>query len=258
MMAPQAAVHAALRAVLRRDPDRAARVQSRIDPVVIAAALLVVPTLFIEEAALGSPWDMIGAVANWFIWLVFAGEVVVMLTISPSRRAWLREHWIDVAIVVLTPPIVPAALQSLRILRLLRLVRLLKVAQIARQMFSLAGLRWASLVALMTVILGGLAFGAVERGEHEVSAWDGIWWAITTVTTVGYGDYAPQTLGGRIISICVMGIGIGFVALLTAAAAERFISRSDDAEAARRSEHEEIMARLDDLASRLDRIERLH
>lgn len=229
----------------------AARVQRRMDPIVIAAAFLSIPTLFIEEAALGTRWHAAGAAMNWAIWLVFAVEVAVMLVVSPDRRGWLRGHWLDVVIVVLTPPVLPMELQSLRALRLLRLLRLLKVAQVFRQMFSLTGLRWAGLVALMTVILGGLAFGAVEGGEGRVSAWDGVWWAITTVTTVGYGDLAPQTTAGRIIAVCVMGIGIGFVALLTAAAADRFI-RADDAEVARRTEHQEILARLEELAARLD------
>jgi voltage-gated potassium channel len=52
---------------------------------------------------------------------------------------------------------------------------------------------------------------------------------MTTVTTVGYGDIVPQTNGGRVIAIVVMVVGIGFIALLTAAAAERFL-RSEQAE----------------------------
>ncbi|MEJ7825667.1 MAG: potassium channel family protein [Solirubrobacteraceae bacterium] len=62
-----------------------------------------------------------------------------------------------------------------------------------------------------------------------MSAWDGVWWATTTVTTVGYGDIVPQTNGGRVIAIVVMVVGNRFIALLTAAAAERFL-RSEQAE----------------------------
>lgn len=85
-----------------------------------------------------------------------------------------------------------------------------------------------------------------------MSAWDGVWWAMTTVTTVGYGDIVPQTNGGRVIAIVVMVVGIGFIALLTAAAAERFL-RSEQAE---RRELEGIERRLDEILVRLEAIER--
>lgn len=82
-----------------------------------------------------------------------------------------------------------------------------------------------------------------------MSAWDGVWWAMTTVTTVGYGDIVPQTNGGRVIAIVVMVVGTGFIALLTAAAAERFL-RSEQAE---RRELEGIGRRLDEVLVRLER-----
>jgi len=75
---------------------------------------------------------------------------------------------------------------------------------------------------------------------------------MTTVTTVGYGDIVPQTNGGRVIAIVVMVVGIGFIALLTAAAAERFL-RSEQAE---RRELEGIERRLDEILVRLEAIER--
>ena len=63
---------------------------------------------------------------NWVTWLAFLVELVVMLAVVPDRRAWLRHHPLDLIIVVLTPPVLPAGLQSLRVLRLLRLLRLLR------------------------------------------------------------------------------------------------------------------------------------
>jgi len=76
-----------------------------------------------------------------------------------------------------------------------------------------------------------------------------VWWAVTTVRTVGYGDNYPQTNGGRIIAIVVMFVGIGFVAILTAAAAERFMRE-------RRTDEAAIEDRLDEIARRLEAIER--
>jgi voltage-gated potassium channel len=74
---------------------------------------------------------------------------------------------------------------------------------------------------------------------------------MTTVTTVGYGDYTPRTDAGRIIAIIVMLAGIGFVAVLTAAAAERFMRSSRETD----SELGEVLERLDSIARRLDAIE---
>jgi voltage-gated potassium channel len=67
---------------------------------------------------------------------------------------------------------------------------------------------------LTTVILGGTVFSLVEN--EEKGNWiDGIWWAIVTLTTVGYGDYSPATVAGRWVAVFVMAGGIGTVAILT-------------------------------------------
>jgi Ion channel len=59
---------------------------------------------------------------------------------------------------------------------------------------------------------------AVAPKRHR-STWDGVWWAVTTMTTVGYGDITPRTNYGRVVAIVVMLVGIGFIALLTGALA---------------------------------------
>jgi voltage-gated potassium channel len=139
--------------------------------------------------------------------------------------------------------------------RLLRVVRLLKFAKIMRRLLSTEGVRDAAVLALVTVLAGGAAFSVVEKGHHgthDYSAWDGIWWSVTTVTTVGYGDEVPKTTAGRAIAIALMLVGIGFVAILTAAAAERFMR-------ARRAEMGELRAvqrRLDEVLTRLEALER--
>ena len=105
-------------------------------------------------------------------------------------------------------------------------------------MFSTEGVRDAAVLTLIAVLGGGAAFAAVEKNE-DLSGWDGVWWAIQTVTTVGYGDTPVTTDAGRVIAICLMVTGIGFVAVLTAAAAERFLrfGREEDMRA-----HDERLA----------------
>ena len=155
-----------------------------------------------------------------------------MLRVVPDRGRWLREHPLDLAIVILTPPFLPPALQAARVFRLFRLLPLLRAGSLARRVFSTEGVRDAAVLTLFAVLGGGAAFAAVEK-DDDLSAWDGVWWAIKTVTTVGYGDTPVTTDGGRIIAICLMVTGIGFVAVLTAAAAERFCAAAREEEMAR-------------------------
>lgn len=231
--------------------QRSQRLEARLEVPLLVFALLTIPAIAIEQSGVGEPWDTIAVVLNWSIWLAFLGEVALMLRVVPDRGRWLRDHPLDLAIVVLTPPFLPATLQAARVFRLLRLVRLLKAGDLARRLLSTEGVRDAAVLALLAVLGGGAAFAAVEKGHHsaELSAWDGVWWAVTTVTTVGYGDISPKTEAGRVIAVVVMVVGIGFVAILTAAAAERFMR-------SQREEDRHIERRLDEIVARLDALDR--
>lgn len=186
----------------------------------LVAALLVIPVVVLDTGEYGKPWDTIGDVLNWMTWLAFAGEAAVMLALVPRRMAWIRANPIDVIVVVLTPPFLPA-LASVRLVRLLRLLRLLRLHRVARKLFTQEGLRAAGLLSALVAVGGGVAYSAIEP---KVSPLRGLYWAITTMTTVGYGDIRPHTDGGRVLAVGVMIVGIGFVAILTGAIAQRFIT----------------------------------
>ncbi len=200
---------------------------------------------------MGEPWTTIGTVLNWLTWCTFALEAAVMLWVVERRGVWLRAHLIDMAVVILTPPFAPAAWQAGRIFRLARLLRLVRVFSI-RRLLSLEGMKYAALVAAGTVVVGGAVFAAVEKEQH-LTTWDGVWWAVTTVTTVGYGDISPKTDGGRIIAMAIMLVGIGFVALLTAFIANRFVHQQRETSA----KEDQVLSELREIRERLERLERL-
>jgi voltage-gated potassium channel len=88
----------------------------------------------------------------------------------------------------------------------------------------------------------------------------GLWWAIQTVTTVGYGDVTPKHVSGRIIATVVMLWGVAFLAILTAAITSTFVARAerernDAEEESAKTIDDRIEARFDDLAAHLDRVE---
>jgi voltage-gated potassium channel len=235
--------------VVRMDA-RTERMERRSAWPVLIAALLVVPVIALEETSYGEPWDTVAVVANWSIWLTFAAEMVAMLAVVPNRWRWIRQHPIDVLVVVLTPPVVPAGLQFLRLLRLLRLARVFTQVQ---RMFSPEGVLAASFFALYTVVVGGLTFAIVERDDTAI---DGLYWAVTTVTTVGYGDVTVDTQAGRAIAVVVMLTGIGFVALLTGAIAQRFLApQIKEVEQEVLLEEDALVAEIREIGQRLQRVE---
>jgi voltage-gated potassium channel len=221
------------------------RVTHRFEWVVIAATLAVIPVLIIEsDASPDSPWRDVAYAANWLIWLIFFAELAFIFIVAPRKRAALRAHWLDELIVLLTVPAFGSFLASLRLLRLARLLRFLRLGalltralQRERALTSGETFRFVALLTMLVVVLGGAAEATVDSGDFS-SIWSGIWWAVVTVTTVGYGDITPKSTEGRLIAIPVMFVGIGFLSVLTATIASRFVKTE------RSSESHEILEAL--------------
>ncbi len=108
------------------------------------------------------------------------------------------------------------------------------------------------------VVLGGILMRLLDHQEYD-NVWVGMWWAIQTVTTVGYGDVTPSALSGRIIASFVMLEGIAFLAIVTAAITSTFVARATKQLQAGRddelTELRRVEARFDELDRRLDRLE---
>jgi voltage-gated potassium channel len=122
----------------------------------------------------------------------------------------------------------------------------------------------ASVIMVATVVIvvvSGVAIRALDHREYA-SIWEGMWWALQTVTTVGYGDVTPENVAGRFVAGVVMLAGVALVAIVTAAVTSSFVARAEaqrGAEDATEDDRtaERLDARLQDITARLDRVERM-
>ena len=164
---------------------------------------------------------------SWTVWGAFAADLAIRLVLASDRRTYAIRHWYDVALVALP------LLRPLRLLRLLALVRVLDRSAAS----NLAGrvLVYVGGSAALAVGLGALAALDAERtaeGANITSFGDALWWACTTVTTVGYGDRFPVTTEGRIVAVVLMLVGIGLVGSVTATVAAWILKRVAEENAA--------------------------
>jgi voltage-gated potassium channel len=109
--------------------------------------------------------------------------------------------------------------------------------------------------SLVITFATGVLMTIVDRDQFP-SIGSGLWWAVQTTTTVGYGDNVPTTVGGRFLAAFVMLVGIGFLTVITAAITSTFVSRSrlepaeSDAETSIAEQLRQINARLERIESR--------
>jgi voltage-gated potassium channel len=224
-------------------------------------ALLVIPVLVMEERATTPEIRQLAVVVNWVIWIAFAGDFAVRWA-ADGTRSYPRRAWFDLLLIVLTPPVgVPEVMQgvrSLRLLRLLRLVRAFAVAgmgvRLAQRHFGRQKFHYALIVTTAVVVLGAVGFYALESDENQAlhHFGDALWWAITTVTTVGYGDITPITPEGRLIAVVLMLTGIGVIGLFTASVASLFFEEQKGPPA----EMLEIRERLERIEQQLELLRR--
>ena len=134
------------------------------------------------------------------------------------------------------------------------------MSRFLREPVSVRGAAGTIVTATVVVVaVSGALMRLLDHREYP-NVFRGMWWALQTVTTVGYGDVTPQDKIGRLVASVVMFEGIALLAIVTAAVTSSFVERAQRArQAAEASAAEDEAARLDarfdDLADRLDRVE---
>jgi voltage-gated potassium channel len=221
-------------------------------------------------AALGVAWTVCGiivltthstgatskafVVTLFVIWFVVVVECLARYIVVPDRRRYFACRRIEPVLVAL-PFFQVSKVLGVEEASVLWGEGLARFGAILRH----RGLFRVLLAATGLVFLGAWVDLLCEnhaRGSNIHSYADSLWWAVVTVTTVGYGDHFPITAGGRAVAVILMLIGIGLIGTLTATVASFFVQEHTDANKAQlQAAHEDLGARLTDLDARLERIE---
>ena len=183
-------------------------------------------------------------------WAVFVLDYVVRLLMSTRRWHFVRTNLLDLAVVVLP------FLRPLRLVRLLALLSVLNRTGTRTLRGRVAA--YTAMASMLLIIVAALAVTQAERharGATITNLGDGFWWAITTVTTVGYGDTYPVTITGRFVAAALMIGGVALIGIVTATIASwlvQQVAQVDDADqAASRAQVDELRDEIADLRARL-------
>lgn len=211
------------------DPvDKLARWEKRAESplAVVAVVFLVAYSVQVLARPTGEGARWLSAVVV-VTWVVFAVDYGCRFMLSRNRFRWFYRHLLDLAVV---------ALPILRPLRLLRLIILVGIFQKA-----VGGVIRGRVIiytvasAILLIYVASLAILESERPHSDAaiaSFGEALWWSITTVTTVGYGDYAPVSATGRVIAVLLMIGGVSLIGVVTATLASWIVQRVAEEDAA--------------------------
>jgi voltage-gated potassium channel len=157
-------------------------------------------------------------IVQWVSWIAFAADLIYGLYKAKDKRKHLMKHPLEVAAVLLP------------FLRPLRLLRVISFGSLVIQKVAVGRQFAITIKVIITsffvAYISAVQITIIERdieGSNIKNFGDGIWWAITTVTTVGYGDKFPTTMEGKFLAVGLMIVGISLMGVITASVAAWFV-----------------------------------
>jgi voltage-gated potassium channel len=189
------------------------------------------------------------------LWIIMLVEYLVRLVVTPDTAGYLKRRWVEPA-TVLVPP-----LQGWHVVGIDKMTLLVREGELRVEAILKHHSLFRVLIAVAATLFIGawlvLLFEEKAKGSNIHDYPDALWWAIVTVTTVGYGDRFPVTEGGRIVAVVLMLVGIGLIGVLTATVASVFIKEHTDATKEEfKKGHADLGQQLSVISGRLADVER--
>lgn len=191
--------------------------RAEIPMLLLAVAFLVAYAWPVIDPGLEPDLYNVLQALSWTVWLSFTVDFAIRIHLSDHRLQYALRNWYDVVLVLVLLPM----FRMLRLLRLFSLVRMLNRSTVGHSMIGKTSVYVTGAAALM-VFLSAVTVLDAERGAPDANITefgDALWWAIVTAATVGYGDFYPVTLEGRLVAVVLMIMGVGLMGVVTAAVA---------------------------------------
>ena len=202
---------------------------ARFEIVMSVAVIASIVIMALETFALPTGLKEALFVADALLSLAFVAEYLFRVATAENKRAYITSFYGIIDLVAIFPILVHA-FASARVIRLLRVLRVIRLLKLKRYNDALDRYRRAlKLIAAEATLFTGVAFVfiisfafLIYEVEHELqpdkygNIFDSVWWAVISLTTVGYGDVYPITIAGRMLTLAMVLTGMGIVAVPTA------------------------------------------
>ncbi|MBI5680211.1 MAG: ion transporter [Methanobacterium sp.] len=234
-------------------------IDSRIRKILEAIIIILIITdlfLLILITFINIPPQTVSLIIDFdlFVCIVLFFEFVIKIRTEEKKLHYIRKNWIDIVAMIPVDFLILLSADYMGFIRFIRLIRIFRVLVLLKkgqknilEFLKKTNVVHGAVIFLFIIAAGTVSFFLLEGGiNDDVDSYDdALWYVIVTITTVGYGDISPESVGGRMTGAIIMIAGVFLMSILTASLASIMIERDSKEESDKNLE--EMKAKMDDM-----------